>query len=95
MLDTAGRCDAIAKTILTMRHELAQVNLPAADKQHLLAGLQSQAAAWSSRGAVWRAPSSPSTDSDVKGISKHQKDAFAAFSHVQHYLKPSSDFHLT
>jgi len=93
VLDAAARCDRIVARLMTMRHEISLLDLPAADRQHLMAALAAQARTWSARASLWRSPTAPDDiQAAVAPITNHQQAAFTALGHVRAYLRPASDF---
>lgn len=92
VMEAAGYCDEAAATLLQIRTELAAVNFPSVDKQHLLATLAADAASWTARGAAWRTKG-PVKDAQATAtaITKHLTAAFDAAKHVQQYLKPQKE----
>jgi hypothetical protein len=93
VLEAAGRCQSIAKTLLSTRSELSQVDFPAADKQLLMQSLQEQAEVWSARATLWMQTTAPdNVSAAVQNITAHQEAAFGALKNVQAYLRPVTDF---
>lgn len=91
VIQAAGRCDRIAATLLQTRAELSALSIPRGDKRHLMAALQAEAAAWSARATVWRAPTRPNDPHKLAvTITSHLATALAEQQHVKQYLKPRS-----
>lgn len=88
VLDAADRCDEIAKILLAVRRDLADVDFDRSDKHHLRAGLASQASAWRARGRAWRAPGPPGNiRATVAGITKRERASMREFRSVREYLR--------
>jgi hypothetical protein len=68
VIEAASRCERVAAILLEMRNALSPVAFPAADKKHLQAGLEAEAAVWRVRGRVWRAQGAPDVDAVVAEV---------------------------
>jgi hypothetical protein len=88
VLEAADRCDKVSALLLEIRDELAHVDFPSPDKQHLRAGLAEQAAALRARAKVWRAPAPPGdVQAAVAPIAAHERASLNELEHVAPYLK--------
>ena len=91
VIEAAGLCDQLAKTLLEMRSELAKVSIPAADKQSLLTLLDASAASWSARGRIWRAPNASDAKKAAAEISNHFVASMEASRKARLYLKKKGE----
>ena len=86
--EAADRLDKAAELLLAIRTELAHVEFPASDKQHLRAGLAEQAAAMRTRARLWRAPAPPNdVQAAVAPIAAHERASLNALKRVAPYLQ--------
>ena len=81
----------MAETLLDMRSDVAGVEFPASDKQHMMNALHEEAASWSARGRAWRAAGTPDVEARVAEIAGHIETAVQEAAHVQHYFKPYNE----
>lgn len=92
VIAAAGYCDEIATTLKQIAHGISQVDLPKADKKHLIAGINAGAALCTARGRVWRASGDPGDpNSAATTISKHTQEMVQHLKHVKRYLEPASE----
>jgi hypothetical protein len=91
VLEAANDCDQIATALMDMHDDVGGVEFPAADKQHLQAAIAAEAASWTTRGQIWRAPTKPNVEADTKRIEHHVATAISEVKHVSAYLKPLSE----
>jgi hypothetical protein len=88
VVEAAERCDKIADSLLEIRAELADVDIPSSDKQHLRAALAESAAEWRARGRLWRAPTAPEdAQAAAASVTAHQRASLREFQRVTAYLK--------
>ncbi len=87
VLAAAQNCSEISKTLRAIRSDVADVSFPEADKKHVLAALDAEAASWSARGKAWGAAGPPAdVEATVATVSKHVSTSLAEAKQVRHYL---------
>jgi len=91
VVEAAGDCDKIAAALMDMHDDVGTVDFPAADKQHLQAAIAAEAASWTARGQIWRAPSIPDVDAANEQIQQHVRTALSESQQVSAYLKTAQE----
>ena len=87
VIEAAGDCDKIAAALMDMHDDVGTVDFPAADKQHLQAAIAAEAASWTARGQIWRAPTKPDVEAANEQIQQHVRVALSESRQVSAYLK--------
>lgn len=85
--ESVKRCRSIAGALRASAADLADLDIPAADRGNLRTVLVENANAWDARAAVWAAPRRPDLEAAVARISGPQLRAFRAARKVKDYLK--------
>jgi hypothetical protein len=98
-LDAAAECRSLAKILLEIRSELANVKFDKHDRQQLMKALKLQADAWTARAGVYANPNPPDplhngVKQIVQSLAAHQRDCLEASLPVLHYLKKNSELHV-
>ena len=97
-LDAAKQCRSLARILLEIRSELANVKFDKHDRQQLMKALKLQADAWTARAKVYSDPTPPDELHNevkriVQSLAAHQRACLEASLPVLHYLKRNSELH--
>ncbi len=98
-LDAATQCRGLAKILLEIHGELANVKFDKHDRQQLMKALRHQADAWTARADVYSNPNPPDplhngVKQVVQSLAAHQRACLDASLPVLHYLKKNSELHV-
>jgi hypothetical protein len=95
VIESAGYCDQLAALSHTMRHEISNLSLPAADRRHLMTALSENANVWTMRARLWRAAKPPADpNAAAASIAQHVTASLDALKHLKPYLKSPHEFGL-